>query len=197
MRINAHTSSVKKLSFILLSTFYLLFISSTIAANRVINLEVGYKTVCFAKQSKQAIAVNQQVPAPTLHFKEGDHVTINVSNHLDKGTAIHWHGLLVPWQMDGVEGVSQTEIHPGGTFRYQFKLKQSGTYWYHAHAGLQEQQGLYGAFIVDPIKPSDYTYTTDYVIVLSDWINTQPDKVQANLKKMVTIMLLVFHFNLH
>ncbi|AUH73072.1 multicopper oxidase domain-containing protein [Legionella sainthelensi] len=185
MRINAHTSSVKKLSFILLSTFFLFafFISSTIAANRVINLEVGYKTVCFAKQSKQAIAVNQQVPAPTLHFKEGDHVTINVSNHLDKGTAIHWHGLLVPWQMDGVEGVSQTEIHPGGTFRYQFKLKQSGTYWYHAHAGLQEQQGLYGAFIVDPIKPSDYTYTTDYVIVLSDWINTQPDKVQANLKK--------------
>ncbi|WP_420795569.1 multicopper oxidase domain-containing protein [Legionella cincinnatiensis] len=154
-----------------------------IAANRVINLEVGYKTVYFAQKPKKAIAVNQQIPAPTLHFKEGDHVTINVANHLDQGTAIHWHGILVPWQMDGVEGVSQTEIPPGGTFRYQFTLKQSGTYWYHAHAGLQEQQGLYGAFIVDPLKHPKYTYTKDYVIVLSDWINTQPNQVQANLKK--------------
>ncbi|HBD7398074.1 multicopper oxidase domain-containing protein [Legionella longbeachae] len=185
MRINAYTSSVKKLPFVLCSTFFLFVfvIASAIAANRVINLEVGYKTVYFAKKSKQAIAVNHQVPAPTLHFKEGDHVTIKVSNHLDKGTAIHWHGLLVPWQMDGVEGVSQTEIGPGDTFQYQFTLKQSGTYWYHAHAGLQEQQGLYGAFIVDPLKPPDYTYTKDYVIVLSDWINSLPNQVQANLKK--------------
>lgn len=81
--------------------------------------------------------------------------------------------MLVPWQMDGVEGVSQTEIPPGGTFQYQFTLKQSGTYWYHAHSGLQEQQGLYGAFIVDPLKPPYYTYTKDYVIVLSDWIKCQ------------------------
>jgi hypothetical protein len=89
------------------------FISPGFAANQVINLDVAYKTVYFANKARKAIAVNNQIPAPTLHFKEGDHVTINVSNHLDKGTAIHWHGLLVPWQMDGVEGVSQTEIPPG------------------------------------------------------------------------------------
>ncbi|KTC93226.1 multicopper oxidase [Legionella cincinnatiensis] len=185
MGINTYRIFFKKFSFVLFSTFFLFSFSidEVIAANRVINLEVGYKTVYFAQKPKKAIAVNQQIPAPTLHFKEGDHVTINVANHLDQGTAIHWHGILVPWQMDGVEGVSQTEIPPGGTFRYQFTLKQSGTYWYHAHAGLQEQQGLYGAFIVDPLKHPKYTYTKDYVIVLSDWINTQPNQVQANLKK--------------
>nr|MBN5937490.1 multicopper oxidase domain-containing protein [Legionella anisa] len=152
-------------------------------SNHVINLVVGYKTVYFAGKARKAIAVNNQIPAPTLHFKEGDRVTINVANHLDKGTAIHWHGLLVPWQMDGVEGVTQREIPPGSSFRYQFTLEQSGTYWYHAHAGLQEQQGLYGAFLIDPPMPPKYHYTKDYVVVLSDWSNTKPEQILANLKK--------------
>lgn len=159
------------------------FAINTYAADRTVNLVVGYKTVNFAGKSVQAIAVNNQIPAPTLHFKEGDHVTINVYNHLDQGTTIHWHGLLIPWQMDGVEGVSQEPIPPGGVFHYQFTLKQSGTYWYHAHAGLQEQQGLYGGFIIDPAKPPNYKYNKNYVVVLSDWINTNPDQVYANLKK--------------
>lgn len=153
------------------------------AAHKVVNLEVGYKTVRFNNKPAKAIAVNNQIPAPTLHFKEGDQVSINVFNRLDKATAIHWHGVLVPWQMDGVEGVSQTEIPPGGVFHYQFTLKQSGTYWYHAHSGLEEQQGLYGAFLIDPKTPPHYTYTRDYVVVLSDWINTKPEQVLANLKK--------------
>lgn len=153
------------------------------AANRTVNLVVAYKFVNFAGKSVKAIAVNNQIPAPTLHFKEGDHVTINVYNHLDQGTTIHWHGILVPWQMDGVENVSQKAIPPGGVFHYQFTLEQSGTYWYHAHAGFQEQQGLYGAFIIDPPTPPHYQYTKDYVVVLSDWSNTNPNQIFANLKK--------------
>src|SRR3990167_2631146 len=163
-----------------ISLFWLL---SSFAANRTVNLIVGYKAVNFAAQLRQAIAVNNQIPAPTLHFKEGDHVTINVYNHLDKGTSIHWHGLLVPWQMDGVEGVSQKPIPPGGVFHYQFTLRQSGTYWYHAHLSAQEQEGLYGALIIDPLHPPSYKYTKDNVVVLSDWSNTNPDQIYANLKK--------------
>ena len=178
----------RRINFSGLMIFLLSFlgISNAFAANRTINLAVGYKTVNFAGKCEKAIAVNNQIPAPTLHFKEGDHVTINVCNHLDKGTTIHWHGVFVPWQMDGVEGVSQKAIPPGSVFHYQFTLYQSGTYWYHAHAGLQEQQGLYGAFLVEPPQPPHYKYTKDYVIVLSDWSNTNPDKIFANLKKSGT-----------
>ena len=158
-------------------------IPTLFAAHPVINLVVEYKTVCFAGKARKAIAVNNQIPGPTLHFKEGDQVRINVHNHLDKGTAIHWHGILVPWQMDGVAGVTQKEIPPGSVFHYQFTLEQSGTYWYHAHTGLQEQQGLYGAFLIDPVKRPKYHYTKDYVVVLSDWSNTKPKQILANLKK--------------
>lgn len=157
--------------------------SSVFAAERVVNLVVSYKTVNFSGKTMKAIAVNDQIPAPTLRFKQGDRVTINVYNRLDKGTAIHWHGILLPWQMDGVEGITQKEIPPGGVFRYQFTLEQSGTYWYHAHAGLQEQQGLYGTFLIDPPHQPTYQYTKDYVVVLSDWSNTYPEKILTNLKK--------------
>lgn len=161
----------------------LLVITPSFAVNQIANLTINYKTVNYTGTKSQAIAVNNQIPAPTLHFKEGDEITLNVCNQLDKETAIHWHGILVPWQMDGVQGVSQHGIAPNTSFKYRFKLLQSGTYWYHAHAGLQEQKGLYGAFIVDPIKPPSYKYNEDYVIVLSDWMNTHPEKVLANLKK--------------
>ena len=126
-----------KISGYLFAIFISFFvISNTFAADRTVNLVVSYKTVNFAGKNRKAIAVNNQIPAPTLHFKEGDTVTINVYNHLDKETAIHWHGILVPWQMDGVLGINQQGIQPGGVFHYKFVLKQSGTYWYHAHAGL-------------------------------------------------------------
>lgn len=152
-------------------------------AKRTVNLIVGYKWVNFAGKWRRAISVNNQIPAPTLHFKEGDQVTINVYNHLDKGTAIHWHGILVPWQMDGVVGVSQKAIPPGSVFHYHFTLYQAGTYWYHAHADVQEQDGLYGAFLIDPPSPPHYKYTKDYVVVLSDWDNMKGDRIFANLKK--------------
>lgn len=174
-----------KLLTLFLSSFCLamLWFSSAKAACRSVDLKVAYQRVNFTGTWVKAIAVNQHIPGPTLHFKEGDHVCLNVYNHLDKGTAIHWHGLLVPWQMDGVEHVSQAPIPPGGVFHYQFTLKQAGTYWYHAHAGLQEQQGLYGAIVIDPIAPSPYHYNKDIVVILSDWINTDPEQVFANLKK--------------
>ena len=161
----------------------LLSTSPVFAAHHTVNLTVEYKLVNFAGKVTNAITVNGKIPGPTLHFKQGDTVNINVHNFLDKETAIHWHGLLVPWQMDGVLGVTQKGIPPGGLFHYQFTLNQSGTYWYHAHAGLQEQQGLYGAFLIDPPQPPKYKYTKDYVVVLSDWSNTDPEQILANLKK--------------
>lgn len=178
--------SIKKITKIFL---YVLFLTvsfgmpNALAAERIVNLVVGYKTVYFAGKARKAIAINDEIPAPTLHFKEGDHVTIRVHNHLNEETAIHWHGILVPWQMDGVLGISQRGIQPGKVFNYQFTLKQSGTYWYHAHAGLQEQQGLYGAFLIAPSKSPSYRYTKDFAIVLSDWSNTHADQILANLKK--------------
>ncbi len=168
---------------ILLIITHLFFVSNVFSASPVVNLVIGYKSVDFAGQVKKALAVNDQIPGPTLHFKEGDHVTINVHNHLTEETAIHWHGIILPWQMDGVLGITQRGIPPGGVFHYQFTLHQSGTYWYHAHAGLQEQQGLYGAFLVDPPTAPHYKYTKDYVVALSDWSNTHPDQILANLKK--------------
>lgn len=157
--------------------------STVFAAHRVVDLSVDYKTVNFAGKSIQALAINQQIPAPTLHFKQGDHVTIRVTNHLREGTTLHWHGIILPWQMDGVEHVTQQPIAPGETFSYQFTLKQSGTYWYHAHSGFQEQRGLYGAFVIDPVNAPSYHYTKDFPVLLSDWSNTHPDQIYANLKK--------------
>lgn len=160
-----------------------LCMSITNAASHIVNLDVKYKIVNFKGSERKAISVNNQIPAPTLHFKEGDNVTINVYNHLDEETAIHWHGIILPWQMDGVLGITQHGIPPGGVFSYKFTLNQSGTYWYHAHADLQEQQGLYGAFLIDPLQKPNYSYTKDYVVVLSDWSNTHPNQILANLKK--------------
>jgi len=168
----------------IIHTVILIFISfSVFSENRVVNLVVAYKTVHFSGKNVQAIAVNNQIPAPTLHFKQGDHVVINVFNHLNESTIIHWHGIILPWQMDGVEGISQRAIQPGKMFRYHFTLRQSGTYWYHSHAGFQEQQGLYGALIIDPKKPPTYHYNKDEVIVLSDWSNTNPNTIFENLKR--------------
>lgn len=181
MEIKNHLS--KKWINIILMFIAMLWLPNVFAANREVNLIISYKTVNFAGKSVQALAVNDQIPAPTLHFKEGDHVTINVYNHLDKGTAIHWHGIILPWQMDGVEGITQKPIPPDGVFHYHFILYQSGTYWYHAHADAQEQEGLYGALIIDPPQSPHYSYNKDYVVVLSDWSNTPAKQILANLKK--------------
>ncbi len=158
-------------------------VPSLYAQTKTVDLTVAYKEVNFADKKVTAIAVNGQIPGPTLHFQEGDDVVIRVHNQLKVGTAVHWHGLLVPWRMDGVENVSQKPIPPQGEFTYHFKIKQSGTYWYHAHADLQEQQGLYGAFIIDPKIPTPYHYNKDFPIVLSDWSNENPDTIYKHLKQ--------------
>lgn len=169
--------------FLLLFVLNIFFISDpAFSENKTVNLVVAYKTVYFAGKKVKAIAVNNQIPAPTLHFKEGDQVVINVFNHLNVGTIIHWHGIILPWQMDGVEGISQPVIAPQKMFRYHFTLRQSGTYWYHAHAGFQEQQGLYGAIVIDPPKHF-YHPQKDFTVILSDWSNTSPEKIFLNLKK--------------
>lgn len=157
--------------------------TSIFAKEHIIDLDVECTVVNFTGIERPAIAVNGTIPAPTLHFQQGDQVTINVHNRLDKETAIHWHGMIIPWQMDGVLGITQQGIPPGETFSYQFTLHQSGTYWYHAHAGLQEQQGLYGALIIDPKDVPNYSYNQDHVVILSDWSNTRPKQILANLKK--------------
>ncbi len=166
------------------SLLFLMFCSSCVwAKHHTIDLTVAYDTVNFTGHPARAITVNHQIPAPTLRFEEGDTITLNVHNHLDKDTAIHWHGIILPWQMDGVMNITQKGIPPGATFRYHYTLRQSGTYWYHAHAGLQEQDGLYGAYIIEPKSPPPFSYNKDFEVVLSDWKNTKADHMQANLKK--------------
>jgi len=130
-----------------------------------------------------AVTLNGGVPGPIMRFKEGETVTIRVHNKLDETTSIHWHGILLPFEMDGVPGVSFPGIPAGETFTYQYKVDQAGTYWYHSHSGLQEQLGCYGPMILDPAKPDPVAYDREHVLVLSDWMFENPYKVLAKLKK--------------
>lgn len=162
-------------------TLGVIFSGCIFAATKQIDLKINYKKVSFAGKTSKIIAVNDQFPGPELRFQQGDHVVINVQNKLDAGTSIHWHGVLVPWQMDGVSGVSQQPIPAGGKFTYEFTLEQAGTYWYHSHTGLQEQDGLYGAFIIEPLQKPAYKYDKDFFIVLSDWSKDPAEKIMKNL----------------
>lgn len=151
---------------------------------KTFNLEIGRTKVNINNRQGEAITVNGTLPAPLLRWKEGDTVTLNVTNTLNVDTSIHWHGLLLPFQMDGVPGVSFPGIKPHTTFTYKFPIRQSGTYWYHSHSGLQEQEGLYGAIVIDPAEPEVHQYEREYVIVLSDWTFESPSRVFGKLKKM-------------
>jgi len=147
------------------------------------DLEVSkFKTRINGKDS-MAVGVNGSVPAPLIRFREGDDITINVKNTLKSDTSIHWHGLLVPFEMDGVPGVTFPGIKPGETFQYKFAVPQNGTYWYHSHSGLQEQIGHYGPMIIDPKGTDPVKYDREYVLVLGDWIYSDPHKLFAKLKK--------------
>jgi CopA family copper-resistance protein len=146
-------------------------------------LDIGYKPVNFTGMAKQAFAVNGTVPSPVLRWKEGERVTLDVTNRLAHDSSIHWHGIILPSEMDGVPGLSFAGIKPGKTFRYEFNVNQSGTYWYHSHSGFQEQQGMYGAIIIDPRGPAPYHYDREHVVVVSDWSDEDPLEVYANLKK--------------
>jgi CopA family copper-resistance protein len=148
-----------------------------------IELSINYQTVNFTGNNTQATTINQSLPGPTLHWREGDEIRIGVTNHLAVDTSIHWHGIILPSEMDGVPGLSFAGIKPGERFEYRFTLKQNGTYWYHAHSGFQEQTGLLGAIIIDPLEPEPFDYERDYIVLLSDWSDSNPHDIYANLKK--------------
>jgi CopA family copper-resistance protein len=152
----------------------------------VINLQIEETELLIGDRLAKAYTVNKSLPGPILRLKEGQTATIKVTNKLQTDTSIHWHGIILPANMDGVPGVSFAGIKPGQTFTYKFPLTQSGTYWYHSHSGMQEQLGHYGALIIDPLEPEPFTYNKDYVILLSDWTFENPHQILANLKKMPT-----------
>ncbi len=155
-------------------------------SGKVFDLTIGEQPVNFTGTPAIATTVNGSLPAPTLRFKEGDSVTLRVKNTLNVSTSIHWHGLILPSGMDGVPGISNNfnGIAPGETFIYQFKLVQSGTYWFHSHSGFQEQTGLYGSIIVDPIEKDPFAYDQDHVVMLSDWSDEDPNDIYTKLKKL-------------
>ena len=134
-----------------------------------IRLQIGHSPFTVSGRSGHAVTVNGTLPAPLLRLREGQNLRISVANTLAEDTSIHWHGLLLPFQMDGVPGVSFPGIRPSETFVYEFPVRQSGTYWYHSHSGLQEQQGLYGPIIIDPAGDDPVGYDREHVLVLSDW----------------------------
>ncbi len=147
------------------------------------DLSIGYQTVNMTGRERIANTVNGSLPAPVLRWKEGDTVTLRVKNNLSHDSSIHWHGMILPSNMDGVPGLSFDGIKPGDTYEYQFDVNQSGTYWYHSHSGFQEQSGVYGAIVIDPKESDPVAYDRDHVVVLSDWTDEVPEKVYAKLKK--------------
>ncbi len=146
------------------------------------NLVIGESPVNFTGHPRMATTINGSLPAPTLRWREGDTVTIRVTNRLREHTSIHWHGIILPYQMDGVPGISFGGIAPGETFTYRFKVQQSGTYWYHSHSGMQELTGMYGAIIVEPAERDAIRADSQHVVLLSDWTDENPMQVFAKLK---------------
>jgi CopA family copper-resistance protein len=150
---------------------------------KTIDLHIAESPFRIGELTGMAKTINGTLPGPLIRLQEGQKVTLNVTNRLMEDTSIHWHGLLLPPNMDGVPGVSFGGIQPASTFTYRYPIRQSGTYWYHSHSGLQEQSGVYGPLIIDPIEPEPFHYDRDYVVVLSDWTFESPESVFANLKK--------------
>lgn len=152
----------------------------------VFDLSIGQTPINVTGQDRLATTVNGSLPAPTLHWQEGQRVTIRVKNNLSENTSIHWHGMILPTEMDGVPGLSFAGIKPGETFEYEFDVKQSGTYWYHSHSGYQEQMGVYGAIVIHPkdkqLPNAAHNVDRDYVVILSDWSDKDPATVYRNLK---------------
>ena len=145
-------------------------------------LEIAAAPINITGRQRTATAVNGSVPAPILRWREGDTVTLAVTNRLSEPSSIHWHGILVPNPMDGVPGLTFAGIPPGETFVYRFPVHQSGTYWYHSHSAFQEQTGLYGPLVIDPKGGYAQPFDRDYVVMLSDWTDTSPETIVSNLK---------------
>ncbi|MGH8184238.1 MAG: copper resistance system multicopper oxidase [Rhodanobacteraceae bacterium] len=146
-------------------------------------LDIAEMPVDYTGAARIATAVNGQLPGPLLRWREGTTVTLRVTNRLCVPSSIHWHGILLPFDMDGVPGISYPGIAPGETFTYRFPVRQSGTYWYHAHSGFQEQTGLYGPLVIDPAQGERVQADRDYVVMLNDWTDMDPAHIFALLKQ--------------
>jgi FtsP/CotA-like multicopper oxidase with cupredoxin domain len=149
-----------------------------------IALAIGHRAMSVDGRQGHAVAINGTVPGPLIRLKEGQDVRLSVSNQIDEDTSLHWHGLLVPQQFDGVPGLSFPGIKPGKTFLYEFPIKQAGTYWYHSHSGLQEQEGVYAPIVIDPAGVDPVAYDREHVIMLSDFTFLHAHAVVAKLKQM-------------
>ena len=161
-----------------------LLADKTVSGNTdIFDLTIGHTPMKIGGREANPITINGSIPGPLIRMKEGREVMLRVTNNLSEDTSIHWHGILLPENMDGVPGLSFPGIKPGETFVYRYPVGQSGTYWYHSHSGLQEQLGHYGPLIVDPAGPEPFDYDRDYVVMLSDWTYDDPYHVLANLKK--------------
>ncbi|NOZ09663.1 MAG: copper resistance system multicopper oxidase [Gammaproteobacteria bacterium] len=155
-----------------------------ILRGRSFDLSIGSQQANFTGSPRPATTVNGSIPSPVLRWREGERVTLRVTNNLAHDSSIHWHGIILPTHMDGVPGISYDGIKPGETFTYEFDVNQNGTYWYHSHSGFQEQTGMYGAIVIDPKQSDPVAYDRDHVVVLSDWSDENPSRIYAKLKKM-------------
>lgn len=156
--------------------------SPTVLGGNRFELDIGYTPVNFTGAEQLATTVNGSLPAPVLYWREGERVTLRVNNYLAVDSSIHWHGLILPFDMDGVPGLSFAGIPPGGSYEYSFDVRQSGTYWYHSHSGFQEQTGLYGAIIIAPADADPSAADRDHVVLLSDWTDESPESLYRTLK---------------
>ena len=157
--------------------------SSAVLSGEVIDLTISETPFTLDGRAASAMTINGTIPGPLIRLKEGQDVTLRVANQLKEISSIHWHGILLHPEMDGVPGVSFGGIDPGTTFTYRFPITQSGTYWFHSHSGGQELQGMYAPMIIDPIQPEPFQYDRDYVVMLSDWSFESPHTLLSNLKK--------------
>jgi CopA family copper-resistance protein len=163
--------------------------SGAILSGTEFNLEIGALAVNLTGQPGIATVVNGRLPAPLLRWREGDTITLRVSNRLSAPSSIHWHGMIVPADMDGVPGLSFNGIGPGETYVYRFKVNQSGTYWYHSHSRFQEQTGLYGPIVIEPRRGERHRADREHVVLLSEWTDLDPEHIYRTLKRQSN------HFN--
>ena len=155
------------------------------------DLEIGALAVNFTGQPGMATTVNGRLPAPLLRWREGDAITLRVSNRLSNPSSIHWHGMILPADMDGVPGLSFNGIGPGETYVYRFRVNQSGTYWYHSHSRFQEQTGLYGPIVIEPRRGERHRADREHVVLLSEWTDLDPEHIYRTLKRQSNY----FNFN--
>ncbi len=158
--------------------------NATVLSGTEFDLTISQSPVALTGRARTATLVNGSLPAPLLRWREGDEITLRVTNRLPVTSSIHWHGILLPFRMDGVPGLTFNGIQPGETFHYRFKVNQSGSYWYHSHSRFQEQTGVYGPIVVEPRGGERFKAERDYVVLLSDWSDEDPEAIFSNLKKM-------------